>query len=67
MALAERFKKISKFFRLFKSELKKVNWPDKDEILSYTTIVLVTVLVLIIFIGIIDFIFSASITPLILR
>lgn len=67
MALVDKFKKISKFFRLFKAELKKVNWPDKDEITSYTTIVLLTVLVLIIFIGIIDLIFSSSITPLILR
>ena len=47
-------KKIGKFFRQVKMELKKVNWPSKKELKSYTTVVLSTVVVLIIFIWIVD-------------
>ena len=35
-------------------ELKKVNWPSKDELKSYTMVVLSTVIVLIVFIWIVD-------------
>ena len=60
------FSKIGKFFRKVKMELKKVNWPDKEEISSYTLVVLVTVTVLIGFIGVIDYLLTKIITPLIM-
>lgn len=60
------FGKIGNFFRNVKIELKKVNWPDRNEITSYTLVVLVTVTVLISFIGLVDLIFSNIITPLIM-
>ena len=59
------FGKISKFFKQVKSELKKVNWPNKEEITSNTLVVLVTVIALITFIGLIDLTLANIITPLI--
>ena len=59
------FKKITKFFRKVKLELKKVNWPSKDELSSYTLVVLITVGVLIAFIGVVDFLLVSIINPFI--
>jgi preprotein translocase subunit SecE len=59
------FGKIAKFFKQVKSELKKVNWPNKEEITSNTLVVLVTVIALIAFIGLIDLTLANIITPLI--
>jgi preprotein translocase subunit SecE len=59
------FGKITKFFKQVKSELKKVNWPNKEEITSNTLVVLVTVIALIAFIGLIDLTLANIITPLI--
>jgi len=59
------FGKISKFIKQVRSELKKVNWPNKKEITSNTLVVLVTVTVLIAFIGLIDLTLANIITPLI--
>ncbi|MFP4662111.1 MAG: preprotein translocase subunit SecE [Halanaerobiales bacterium] len=57
--------KIGKFFRQVKAEMKKVNWPNKDDLLKNTTVVVVTILAMIIFIGIVDLTLSNLITPLI--
>ncbi|ODS50569.1 MAG: preprotein translocase subunit SecE [Halanaerobium sp. 4-GBenrich] len=59
------FGKITKFFKSVKSELKKVNWPNKEEITSNTLVVIVTVIALITFIGLIDLTLANIITPLI--
>ncbi|HOP73608.1 MAG TPA: preprotein translocase subunit SecE [Bacillota bacterium] len=40
------FQGISKFFRNVQAELKKVNWPNRKELTTYTIVVIVTVLVL---------------------
>ncbi len=66
MAILSVFTKISKFLRRVKNELKKVNWPTRKELSSYTLVVVITVVVLIVFIGVIDLIFSNIITPLIM-
>lgn len=60
------FGKISKFFKQVKNEMKKVHWPNKNELSSYTMVVVITVVVMITFIGVIDLIFSNIITPLIM-
>lgn len=60
------FGKIARFFRQVKAELKKVNWPSRDELTSYTLVVVVTVLALITFVGVFDLILSNLITPLIM-
>lgn len=64
MGFVER---IKKFFREVRAELRKVNWPSWKELISYTTVVLVTVLIVAAFIGVVDFIVSNLITPLIMQ
>ncbi len=60
------FSKVTDFFRKVKIELKKVNWPNREEVSSYTGVVLLTISVLIVFIGIVDYVFTIIITPLIM-
>ncbi|HWR45187.1 preprotein translocase subunit SecE [Sporomusa sp.] len=43
-----------KFLREVKAELKKVTWPGKSELISYTGIVFVTVIVVAALIWVID-------------
>ena len=33
---------MGKFFRNVRAELKKVNWPSKNDVVTYTTVVLVS-------------------------
>jgi preprotein translocase subunit SecE len=51
--------KIAVFLKEVKVEMQKVSWPNKDEIVSYTVVVLITVLILTIIIGIEDKIIGA--------
>lgn len=60
------FGKVAKFFRQVKAELKKVNWPNRDELSKNTVVVVVTILAMIVFIGVVDFLLSNLITPLIM-
>ena len=48
------FKKIAKFIKEVRIELKKVAWPDKDTIITSTAVVLITMLFLAVFLGIED-------------
>lgn len=48
----------AKFIRGVKTEMKKVIWPTKKELISYTAIVFVTVLFVTALIGITDGIFA---------
>ena len=57
---------IGKFFRKVKLELKKVNWPNKEELSSYTVVVLITVIVLVAFLGVIDVFLTRIITSFIM-
>ncbi len=57
---------LIKFLKKVKMELKKVNWPSKKELTSYTIVVLVTVTVLVTFIGVVDVIFTQMITSFIM-
>jgi preprotein translocase subunit SecE len=65
MAKKGAWAKTKKFFREVKAELKKVNWPNQQEILSSTVVVIVTVLIISLFIGGIDLVFSNLIRPFI--
>ncbi|WP_425059797.1 Protein translocase subunit SecE [Sporomusa carbonis] len=47
-----------KFFREVKAELKKVTWPGKSELISFTGIVFVTVTVVAALIWVIDATFT---------
>ena len=48
------FKKISKFLREVRVELKKVSWPSRREISGSTGVVIVTVIIVSIYLGILD-------------
>lgn len=40
------FEGIRQFFRHVIAELKKVNWPNRKELVTYTIVVIVTVIVI---------------------
>ena len=47
--------KISGFWREFKTEMKKVTYPGRKETVSTTAVVIVTVLVIVLFLGLVDY------------
>jgi preprotein translocase subunit SecE len=48
------FKKLVKFIGEVRNELKRVSWPSRDEIRGSTTVVIVIVLILAVFVGLVD-------------
>ena len=50
--------KASRFFKGVWSELKKVHWPTKKEVVTYTGVVLTAVAIVAVMIWIVDSIFS---------
>lgn len=48
----------SKFFKETKIEMRKVIWPSRHELLNYTLVVIVSVVVVTLLIVAVDFIFS---------
>jgi len=50
--------KIITFIKEARTELKKVNWPTKQETIKYTLIVIGVSLVVAIFLGGLDFVFT---------
>ena len=48
------FGRLIKFIKEVRNELKRVSWPSRDEIRGSTTVVIVIVLVLAVFIGLVD-------------
>ena len=57
--------KVAKFLNEVKTEMKKVSWSTKKELISSTRIVIVTVFLLAVFIGVIDFIISRAVNSVI--
>ena len=51
----------AQFLREVRSELRKVAWPDRKEVLNYTLVVLVVTLVLVFVIWGMDFIFREAV------
>jgi preprotein translocase subunit SecE len=47
-------KKIFKFFQESYAELKKVTWPNREEVASNTKVVLVSVVLIALALGIVD-------------
>ncbi len=47
--------RLSLFFRQVVAELRKVIWPTRQELLTYTSVVIVFVLVIIAFVSVLDF------------
>jgi len=52
--MANNLKNAIHFFSESKEEFKKVTWPKRDEVTSYTIIVLITIIVLALFLWMVD-------------
>ncbi len=60
--------RISQFFRETLAELRKVNWPTREEATNLTMVVVVTIIVMSIFLGVVvDSIFAFIVRSLIVR
>ena len=53
------------FLKEVNGELKKVSWSSRDEIVGSTSVVIISVALLSIFIGIVDFVLTRIVTILI--
>ena len=49
------FDRLSKFLKEVRVELTKVTWPTASELRATTTVVIITVFMITIFIGLVDF------------
>ena len=58
-------KKIFAFIMESIGELKKVNWPSKDDVVAQTIVVVVSLIVLSIVLGVMDFISSQIVQKII--
>jgi len=56
------FRRTGGFFSDVWSELKKVRWPNRKELLTYTIVVLTTVVLLAVYMYVIDLGISALVT-----
>jgi len=50
---------MQEFFEGVQAEMKKVTWPDREQLRNATAVILVFVIVLAIIIGLMDSVFSA--------
>ncbi|MEK7505980.1 MAG: preprotein translocase subunit SecE [Patescibacteria group bacterium] len=60
------FERIKLFLTESKQELKRVNWPRREETVRYTIFVIVLSLVISAFLGILDYIFIQILQKIIL-
>ena len=47
-------RRLIRFLREVRSELKRVSWPSKDDVRESTAVVIVVVIILAVFIGLVD-------------
>ena len=52
---AQWIEKIKQFFREVRNELKKVSWPSRKETMGSTSVVIVLVLIIALYLGLVDF------------
>jgi len=50
--------KATRFLRDSRAELRKVSWPNRKELITYTIVVIVITFIVSMFIGVVDFVFS---------
>jgi preprotein translocase subunit SecE len=55
---------IRQFLKEVRQELKKVDWPNRRELISYTIVVLATLVVTTSFVFVLDYLFSRAIFKL---
>jgi len=53
-------KKSSAFFKGVKAELKKVNWPNRKDMISYTSVVVVMCVLMAVFLWAVDSVFTSG-------
>lgn len=53
--------RVGKFLRESRAELRKVTWPNRKELVTYTIVVIVSTTIVAVFLGIVDLIFSQAI------
>lgn len=49
---------LRQFFREVRLELWKVNWPSKEDVVAWTVVVFLLILIVGVYVAILDFIFS---------
>jgi len=60
------FDSITSFLKEVRIELKRVNWPTRQETLNYTLLVIGISVALAIFLGGVDFVFTSILNKLVL-
>ena len=58
-------KKIIEFFKESRMELKKVNWPSKEEVLTSTRVVIFSILIIAAVIALMDYVIKTVIFAII--
>jgi preprotein translocase subunit SecE len=58
--------KVAKFFGEVKTEMSKVTWSSREELIHSTTIVLIVMIFMAVFLGAVDLVFS-QLVKLLLR
>lgn len=53
--------RLARFIREVVAELRKVNWPNRKELLTYTAVVVVFVTVVLAIVGLLDFAFAKAV------
>ena len=62
MKLTKVFKSLVNFIKEARAELRKVTWPNRKQLISSTIVVMITVVLVAIFLGIVDLVFSRIVT-----
>lgn len=52
--MRERWEQLVRFFKEVRTEVKKVNWPPRKEVVGSTIVVIVSVFILSFFLGAVD-------------
>jgi preprotein translocase subunit SecE len=61
----QQVKKIISFLKESKAELKKVNWPSKEEVLTSTRVVIISILVIAAVIALVDYVIKTVVFAII--
>ena len=56
--------RIKKFFKDYKSEIKKIVWPTKQQVIKNTSVVVFVIVVIAAFVGVLDLLFGFGIRAL---
>ena len=52
--MVSKIKNLINFVKEAKEELRKVTWPDRDEVTSFTIVVVITVIIISVFLWFVD-------------